>query len=244
MANSVHYRDRACLDGMRGYPYVDDDNSSRIQSTPESVFRKSVRHLLLYEVSLQAANFIISASSSVEDLWILAERHSLLPIIGALPLKRLHCSLQILFGHAAQIDFAHPLFSRLTHLELFDTVPWTGVTDLALIPHLSHLCFTQNGFLSDSLPILSTCKSLRVLVFLTLDESDPPRLVEEYSALTQLAKDPRFVMMACDNFDWQMGALTGTDYWSRAEDFIAKRVSGQIDPLQYMIEGDESENLV
>ncbi|KAJ7480301.1 hypothetical protein B0H11DRAFT_1916041 [Mycena galericulata] len=66
-------------------------------------------------------------------------------------------------------------------------------------------------------------------------------LIEDHPELKDLAKDPHFVQMACSHYikDWQMGALTGVDYWSRAEEFIAKRRSGKIDPLQYLIEVDE-----
>jgi hypothetical protein len=41
----------------------------------------------------------------------------------------------------------------------------------------------------------------------------------------ELAKDSRFVAMGCQSRtkDWRMGAHTGVDYWSRAEDFVSKQ---------------------
>ncbi|KAJ7438560.1 hypothetical protein B0H11DRAFT_1633415, partial [Mycena galericulata] len=135
-----------CLDAMGGYPYEDDVDFSRIRSTPASVFKNSVRHVCLHQVSYQVAAFILSASSSLEDLWIIldAANASLLPIIGPLPLKRLYCRLEDLFTPNTQIDFTHPLFSHLTHLELFAgsnvVLPelWSG---LSLLPYLTHLSF-------------------------------------------------------------------------------------------------------
>jgi hypothetical protein len=44
--------------------------------------------------------------------------------------------------------------------------------------------------------------------------------------------DPRFVMLVLplvDSLaDWQRGILGGLDFWARAENFIAKRISGEV----------------
>ncbi|KAJ6463149.1 hypothetical protein C8R47DRAFT_1202082 [Mycena vitilis] len=53
----------------------------------------------------------------------------------------------------------------------------------------------------------------------------------------ELAEDVRFVSMVSD--DWVMGALAGVDYWTRAEDFIAKRRSGEINSLEYFVDGED-----
>ncbi|KAJ7466668.1 hypothetical protein B0H11DRAFT_1733189 [Mycena galericulata] len=187
--------DCLCLEEMEGYPYEDDKIFTRIQSTPTSVFRNSVRHLCLNLIFEPVAEFILSASPGVEDLWIVsygAGNTSLLPIIGPLPLKRLHCCLEALFIPETQIDFAHQLFSHLTHLEIFTdnnpevTQPWS---EIALIPHLTHLSFNDVDLLSLSLNILNTCKSLQVLVFLMFYISEYPPLIEEHPELDDLVKD-------------------------------------------------------
>ncbi|KAJ7203538.1 hypothetical protein GGX14DRAFT_651548 [Mycena pura] len=211
------------------YPMADDVDFSGIQSLSTSVLRDSVRHLLLKNIPNTVSQFILSASSAVEDLWIASisgANSFLLPFIGVLPLKRLYCNLGELFADKAQIDFGHPLFSRLTHLELFDQRATDHYFDLALIPHLTHLAFyfPQAGFFDMSLTLLKTCKSLHVLVLLMAVRSQ--RAVKH-----EALEDPRFVQMFCSQFvdDWKSGALTGSDYWSRAEDFIARRRSGEID---------------
>ncbi|KAJ7016883.1 hypothetical protein C8F04DRAFT_1158935 [Mycena alexandri] len=230
-----------CLDGTYipyTYPFADDDDFSGIQSHPPSVLRDSVRHLLLYRMPGTVSEFILSASSAVEDLWISTAGPIgfLLPFIGVLTLQRLYCDVKALFALQTKIDFEHPLFSRLTHLELFDQNATESYFALALIPHLTHLAFNVTGFLTISVALLETCKSLRVLVLLMLTRSAVSDIAK-HPALGQLSEDPRFVQMFCSEFvgDWQAGALTGNDYWSRAEDFIARRRSGEIDCFQYEI---------
>ncbi|KAJ7176318.1 hypothetical protein C8R43DRAFT_557147 [Mycena crocata] len=59
-----------------------------------------------------------------------------------------------------------------------------------------------------------------------------------------LPDDPRFLMLlhhqqysyACQSKDWRRGVLDGLDYWERAEQFIAKRMSGEI-PRVYALFG-------
>jgi hypothetical protein len=177
------------------------------------------------------SEFILSVSSAVEDLWISTAEpiDFLLPFIGVLPLQRLYCDVKELFAQT-QIDFGHPLFSRLTHLELFDQNARESYSALALIPHLTHLAFNVPVFLTISVALLETCKSLRVLVLLMLRRSAVSDIAK-HQALGQLSADPRFVQMFCSEFvgDWKAGALTGNDYWSQAEDFIVQRRSGEID---------------
>jgi hypothetical protein len=73
--------------------------------------------------------------------------------------------------------------------------------------------------------MLRTFGSLRALLFLG---HQPTALSVD---LEVLAADPRFVITPVRYYfkDWQMDALTGRDYWARADEFIAKRQSGEID---------------
>jgi hypothetical protein len=215
------------------YPIADDDDFSGIQSQPTSILRNSVHHLLLLRMLQTVSEFIVSASSAVEDLWIsTAEPIAfLLPFIGVLPLKRLYCDLKELFAHKAQIDFGHPSFSRLTHLELFDQRALDSYFDLVLIPHLTHLAFNIPGFLNILLTLLKMCKSLHVLVLVMLRPGHLSEMIVKHEVLRQLSEDPRFVQMFYLEFvdDWKTGALMGSNYWLQVEDFIMRRRSGEID---------------
>ncbi|KAJ7131403.1 hypothetical protein C8R44DRAFT_774785 [Mycena epipterygia] len=246
---TITFRDGELDMGMEGHPTVHEDGKAFVallKSRPASFFRDAVRHVLLTSnTPRDVAEFVLSVCSGVENLWILVyeDLHDpLLPLMGHLFLKQLYCNLQRVFG-SAPIDFTHNLFSQMTHLELFD-IPdsdpqfWSGIV---LIPHLTHLAFNDLGFLPMGPTLLRTCSSLRLLILLS-----PLRAyVTNHPQIEELAKDGRFVLLFCPRYfeDWQMGAHTGIDYWSRAEDFVAKRRSGQIDRLQYELPGDESRKI-
>lgn len=94
------------------------------------------------------------------------------------------------------------------------------------MPCLTHLSFTAGSFLSLLPPLLNTSKSLHVLIYLGL-----VAISGGHPAFVDLQSDPRFVFIT--NYwylmDWQRAAHVGTSYWTRADDFIAKRYSGEMD---------------
>ncbi|KAJ7690196.1 hypothetical protein B0H17DRAFT_1201773 [Mycena rosella] len=154
-----------------------------------------------------------------------------LQLISILPLRRLAVSLGNLLGDSP-IDFSHPLFSQLTHLEVSDQGGPSGSEDdmdvwagLSKVPHLAHFGFASTRFLPICAQILRTCRSLRVF----LRCGGHSHGLE--TALRALKWDVRFVSMYQLEYtkDCQMGAHASEDSWSRCEDFIAKRRSGEID---------------
>jgi len=214
---------------------------SLIQSKSVRFPGGSVRNLFFPAgISTEDTSAILSACRSVENLWMTPNIDGeLFSLIEDLQLSQLYCNLKCIFGSRRHIDFTHRLFAKITHLEIFghnfDPTEREMYTELALLPHLTHLCFNDERFTDICLTLLKTCKSLRVLVILERTLNTP----------LEVAKDPRFVVMYCnwEAKDWRMGAHSGIDYWSRAEEFIAKRRSGEIDPLIYTIEGDASEDI-
>lgn len=194
----------------------------------------AVRNLLIQVDGDRAT--LLSACPKTENLWINPDLGpNLFPQISVLPLKRLTCNLDVLFGPDIPRDLTHRLFSRLTHLEILDNMEYNSeydpkmLPDLALISHLSHLAFAYvEGFIDLFIPLLNTCKSLRVLVVL-----DPyvHTIIAHHKDKEELARDERFVVMErkLHTNDWILGAHTGVDYWSRAEEFVEKRRSGKID---------------
>ncbi|KAJ7025834.1 hypothetical protein C8F04DRAFT_1238935 [Mycena alexandri] len=166
-----------------------------INSKLGSFFGDSVRHLMIPHVpeSDTEGQFILSACTGVEDLWIYELPPYLLPFTRNLRLKRLHCGLTELFT-SKEVDFTHPLFANITHLELIDS-PEQFDQENGHSEHISPIAVHQDN--------------------------------------TKLMKDPRFVVMQCEEFekDWQMGAHTGEDYWARADAFVAKRRSGDVGRL-------------
>ncbi|KAJ7624418.1 hypothetical protein FB45DRAFT_82821 [Roridomyces roridus] len=240
------------LNGHRSYPLLKDlrpnhlqGRVNRILSTHPTILKNSTRHLCLNQTPHRD---LLHAASSVEDLWLVPDSfHSSLPeLLGALTLKRLHCTPATLFSdqwqNASRNHFTHSLFSNVTHLQILlirsiDAAVETRI-GLASLPNLTHFAFTDDIFLPEGTTVLGTCQGLRVLVFKLTFTRFPP-------LPTELGVDSRFVQMVCAKGikDWHMGALTGMDFWVRAEEFIAKRRSGEVDCLEYVIPGDESENL-
>jgi hypothetical protein len=209
--------------------------ASLIQSStkPPSFFHQAVRNILISNYdSLPAADLILSTCSGLENLSIAGIRQrTALPALTGLALKRLYCNLDGLFGSQEKIDFTHGLFAHLTHLDLFylGTILPNTLSGLALIPHLSHLSFQDDDYRSHPsapLTLLQTCSALRVLVSLILRKGEHER-VDDTNILTY----PRFVRMVRLSYaaDWQIGVHTGDDYWRRAEVFIARRISGEVD---------------
>ncbi|KAJ7461191.1 hypothetical protein FB451DRAFT_1563001, partial [Mycena latifolia] len=196
---------------------------SAIKTRPATFFQDSVRNLLLYDDSAGALAAILSVCTGVENLWLTSTNNNS-SVLESLPLKHLYAKLDPIFWIFPP---AHPVFSRITHLELFDYPDDTTVLSsrLPLIPQLTHLSFNHHDLLSICPHFLQTCISLSVLVC-----HDPWHNFRSGSA-TALSSDVRFVVMHHSDFlwDWQMGVYTGLDYWTRAESFIAKRRSGEID---------------
>ncbi|KAJ7624436.1 hypothetical protein FB45DRAFT_1060741 [Roridomyces roridus] len=216
----------------RSYPYP--DIFSRIKATPPIVQQKTVHHLFLDRIAPDVVENLISTCDAVEDLWIILEhghRVGIVEFAGHLALRRLHCVANELFG-TQTYDFTLPMFARLTHLELFgsdaDRGPeWVG---LATIPRLTHLAFSGLTLLRVAGTLLRTSSSLQVLIFLSHKLGAVYRVTE----LEVLTQDARFVKMGYKDHveDWKAGALGGSDHWSRAEEFVAMRLSGHGYPSQ------------
>lgn len=206
-----------------------------IRSKGTSFLTTAVRNFFLPVMPLKDGQTALSACRGINELWVddaNAEIEALAPLIWDLPLKRLYCSLEHIFGSQRKIDFTHRLFSQITHLEVFD---YPSVVDpdiwcnLALIPRLTHLSFDHKVFRDVWPTLLRECPSLRVLV--AFASRYPRTILLGFPDEQELMNDFRFVVMYRRDpvNSWAIGAQTGMDYWSKAEEFIAKRRSGEVD---------------
>ncbi|KAJ6482775.1 hypothetical protein C8R45DRAFT_307567 [Mycena sanguinolenta] len=227
----------------RPSPIACDTLLSLIQSKQSAFFHDYVRNLCLYHS--HGTKDILSICSSIDNLWLWAddsEGIAVTDIHFTRPLKRLHGPLSAIFRSSA-IDFAHPLFLSITHLEISDSPPSIDIavwSTLTRLPHLTHLAFVHAEYLPTCSALLPTWKSLRVLIILfQYDEQTNTwaKFLDEYD-VPELADEPRFLFMICDWYveDWINGAHLGAgDYWSRAEDHVAKRKSGKVGARDYFI---------
>ncbi|KAJ7124126.1 hypothetical protein C8R43DRAFT_958810 [Mycena crocata] len=162
---------------------------------------------------------------------------NLLEIFSGIQLRRLSMDLEGLFNFKA-IDLTLPLFSTLTHLDVFDKdYPEDGRkwADLATLPNLTHLCFQD--WVSGAMlrMILSTCARLHVFVNRWSHRRAPAaRSVAARPPVT----DPRFVMLFVGDYsaEWEIGARGGEDFWVRASRFLAQKRNGEVQASCFLID--------
>ncbi|KAF7366315.1 hypothetical protein MSAN_00887700 [Mycena sanguinolenta] len=206
--------------------------SSAVQSPATSQY---VRNLYIsHEFSHRGFELIFANCSSIQNLALFGGHSGLLPFLSAMPLRRLCTLLRFLFPQSP--DFSHPLFSRITHLQLWDNhTGWKYWSGLATLPNLTHLAFGTTRTLAIFQNMLTACSALQALVF-TYSR------VESGAGLESLAHDVRFVCIPKPPFmsDWQIGARGGDDFWVRAENFIARRSCGEIPRETFVLREEES----
>ncbi|KAJ7461168.1 hypothetical protein FB451DRAFT_1562985 [Mycena latifolia] len=210
-----------------------------VRHKPSTFLQNTVRNLYLLNHFVDDFPALLASCKGLENLWMRAltagrDDSVLLPLFASFRLKHLYSNVN---WFLRAFPPTHPFFSQITHLELFDYVDDTTISSLSLIPQLTHLSFTQSPFIPMCLHILDTYPSLCVLVFLDRWRGD---LFGIYAPA--LANDVRFVVIRHRGFlqDWHRGVSTGSDYWRRAEIFIAKRRSGEIDAPRFEILEHES----
>jgi hypothetical protein len=183
----------------------------------------SVRNLFVYDVPTN----VLSAFTGLENLF--TTRHFDDALIHKFPLKHLHCHY---FGSEL---ITHPSFSKITHLELFSGIEQQETQSaLATLPHLTHFAVNLAPSILVCAEVLHI-NSLRAFIILQTPAVNQ-HTVRQYRKLDTLVDDVRFVMLPVPEYtaDWQRGALTGRDYWARADTFIAKRSSGDIDRASFL----------
>lgn len=218
-----------------------------LHSKAPSFLHTHVRHVALAStVSPDELNAILTkCGNSIVNLGLFhvdcgSSAGPFLDAIAHMPLRRLSADLEPLFGGCA-IDMGHRVFSRLTHLDLFDINDYASPRDdwparFAQLPALTHLSLNFAPFFihRDHTPLLSgvlaQCENLGVLVLVSGD----PRLMRSKvkdETYAFFAGDARAVFMLVDDFlgDWEVGADGGRDYWRMAEEFVRKRRCGEVE---------------
>jgi hypothetical protein len=218
------------------------DTLIRVARTkPPFFLRDSVRNLMLDSVPTDQIGSILSTCSRIDNFFLLITGFCepsdtvLSPITTGMAPKHLYGLPANIFALTGRKSFRHSLFSELTHLELFDgfeedeadekeehPARWT---DLSNLPHLTHLALDRLEHIAVCPRILRTCNGLRALIILSALKGVRP------AKLDILADEPRFVILPLIEYtvDWVRGALAGRDYWARADAFIARRISGEIE---------------
>jgi hypothetical protein len=189
---------------------------------------------MLGGIPLSLAGTYLSLFPGVENLWMFPYSDNIpRPACEIMSLKHLYCLLKDVQLLIPFNSFSRPLFTNITHLELFFDFHQhkekqenrAAVTGLGARPHLTHLGLNDTVLIPICVSTLEKYRSLHALFMLEIAPTNPSL------DLSILAVDPRFVIAQVDSYidDWQTGALTGKDYWARADAFIEKRISGEVD---------------
>ncbi|KAJ7123476.1 hypothetical protein C8R44DRAFT_875666 [Mycena epipterygia] len=208
--------------------------SCAMQLKPASFFRDGVRQLFLDTLAHWPPNVALELLRLCTGLVNFAPtgqfcNPALLPILEGMHLRRLSASLENLFGGREAVDLHHPLFSSLTHLNIFGTIKESPriYEHLQSLPSLTHLCL-DNDIPRDALcAVLSGCPHLEVVVNLwAYFRANRAVGVSKNPPVTDL----RFVVGLYREYwdDWEAGARGGHDFWARAETFIERKRRGEI----------------
>ncbi|KAJ7894966.1 hypothetical protein B0H14DRAFT_2334180 [Mycena olivaceomarginata] len=208
-----------------------------IQYKPAQFIHDHVWHLLAdRDKNYEPGPFgdILRGCTGIRSLVFFHVHPHMLSHLQALRPLRLSAPLGSVFGggevNEFTVDFTLPMFSFITHLDVFDILeldPWSSWSTIGLLPRLTHLAFLElSNTWADK--ILVTCPRLLVLVSMYCEE--PMHL----AAADRECSDPRFLWMvlATDAYtlDWQTGIQGGMDFWARADVFVAKKSRGEIEP--------------
>ncbi|KAJ7480230.1 hypothetical protein B0H11DRAFT_2025346 [Mycena galericulata] len=225
----------------RGRPY--EDLANAVLAKPPDFLRDAVRHLFLDSAaqwSQEDALKILPLCTGLVSLLPLRRfsNPTLIPTLAGMRLRRLSTSLVDLFGGRDAVDIHHPMFSALTHIDIFDDIGDVPkiYTHMSALPSLTHLCL-NNEIPWDILRLLlSDCRHLQVLVNMwAYLRADRAWALAQKPPLT----DHRFVVTLYRDYweDWDAGAHGETDFWALAEIFVARKQRGEIAASCYWLEG-------
>jgi hypothetical protein len=218
-----------------------------IQCKPRKFLRDAVRHVLLFTSSetwtVENLGMFFDFCPGIRNLSLIGNltgAHLLLPLEN-MRLQRLGICLEELFAvdandvyESPQVDFEHPLFETVTHLDIFDDVQNDEEEDkewleqLPVLPALTHLAFNGPPSFSTIRHILS--ESPRLCVLLVTYPKLQAQGAREFADSIDV-EDPRLVVAVNEvNYydDWEAGARGREDIWFRADAFVAAKSRGLI----------------
>ncbi|KAJ7059393.1 hypothetical protein C8F01DRAFT_1254327 [Mycena amicta] len=182
----------------------------------------------------------------IEDIAILRSDTcpQLLPLLSAMPqLRRFAGALCPLFGTAQRLtnDGGGSFLRNITHLDLFDHGS-SVMSTIMTLPSLTHLSFsdptisTPNAFWTSVGEILPRCMHLVVLLLMLPTWAAELRGRGTWANAMPVG-DVRLVAGTYTPGEkawkeWENHALVGAeDFWDRAEDFVRRKRSGEVDAL-------------
>ncbi|KAF7369305.1 hypothetical protein MVEN_00258400 [Mycena venus] len=205
----------------------------RSNSRPLSFFGNHVQHLCVIDVTAEEELLeVLSACVGIRNMTVIhrATGISVLHRFAVLRPRRLGIYLEPLLKAT---NICRPMFTFVTHLDVWDLpfeeghhiTSWPPL--FTLFPALTHIAMSESGVLplgSDALALLT---QLEVIV---VTSSEPLKDLPPVD-------DVRFMYIPLESMaypeyevDWIAGTQGGTDFWARADAFVAKKRRGEIEP--------------
>ncbi|KAJ7463542.1 hypothetical protein FB451DRAFT_1562046 [Mycena latifolia] len=235
-----------------------------VAAKPIAFLTATVRKVLIfsstYSIELDAVEAFLASCPEIDNLSLLMSGAGpcLLPLLRLMHIQRLGANLSELFRDEddedqdegdSPVDFEHPVFAAVTHLDVFDELEFDGEYDesmdwlkgLATLPALTHLALNSPVHPDVLQHILAAAPQLQVfLVAFTQLEADT---AEAFAQEVTFA-DPRLVVATHAEYfaDWERGARGGEDIWVRVEGFLERKRNGEIDSHQYFFDGGDEES--
>ncbi|KAF7364208.1 Tyrosinase central domain-containing protein [Mycena sanguinolenta] len=215
-----------------------------IESKPAQFIRDNVWHLFVEQDYPQdTLDTFIPFCTGVRSLVIFEPHPQMLSQLETARPQRLATPIEF-FGHTEEsmpIDLTLPMFSSLTHLDVFEHIlaispSWSS---LALLAAPTHLAFLGTSY-DVGVALLGMCRNLQVIIRMKGESS-----TNEWPMLSASVDaddwEHRFVGMVLktENYlsEWEAGLRGGSDFWARADTFVAMRRRGEIEPKsRYWIE--------
>ncbi|KAJ6483668.1 hypothetical protein DFH09DRAFT_1292028 [Mycena vulgaris] len=210
-----------------------------LKSKPASFFEKAVSHLWLVNFSPEARDTSLALLQILPRIENLVIMDSLYPFSDPEIVRSIggKCTRLGLVVHAIESWYyssskrlSEPIYSFVTHLIIHDARggQWSSWSRLAELPALTHLCLAQKlpGNLVHK--ALEECPRLHVVVRLWFQ-----RQAAEADYIYP-RNDSRLVVMwlpANYRADWENGVYGGDDFWARAEQFLERKMRGEIEKL-------------
>ncbi|KAK7028720.1 hypothetical protein R3P38DRAFT_2704579 [Favolaschia claudopus] len=228
------------------YPDSDSPEFAALCATSATFKKRAVRHLFLEypphddELRTAAQNFLCQLPA-IESLVLDGDLCTdVLEIMDKMRLQKLNIRVpSFSLSSWARSTLSRPLFHSVIHLELYrdqDHIPtcWDDWTALASLSVLTHLCLDDKLAAQIVKPTLGNCKQLEVVIWALWDGTRNA----VYDAQNLSVTDCRLVVMDMPIFedDWEEGARFGKDFWVRADAFLAKKRSGEIDKSHFFLE--------
>ncbi|KAJ6466780.1 hypothetical protein C8R45DRAFT_1020097 [Mycena sanguinolenta] len=204
-----------------------------MRTKPGDFFQQSVKHVYLgaNEAYTQVLLAVLRLRPEIISLAHSHDEPELFELIKGLHGIRRWSGF--LFVGLSTIDLSLAVFRSVTHMDVYDDIdanaPFTALlcAGLSALPALTHLCLNRGVGGQILRNLLHGCPHLQILVNMWADRIDAIAAVG--------VEDVRYVVVVCDAldywFDWEVGALGGTDFWAAADDFVARKGRGEIEVL-------------